>query len=479
MIKIPDMSALAPTPDATKSPWLVSPMVDILIGAGGIYLIIAFALGLTGRADMLDATTAACIALAIGGPHYGATLLKAYGTAQARAQFKTIGTYGTAALIVAVAASLWLPMIGAWLVTIYFTWVAYHYAAQSYGVARMLLARRNVAVDNRVRYAFQAVFVTSAMLWVVSIHTELSTRLPVSSDELYPLLRLGIPVTIGTAILIALGLAMIGCLAYVAIRFAAASSLRRAGLAMLLTLGQMTWFAIPVLAIRSGLLGTWVPFASDTRANMFLFIAFTHSSQYLWVALYHAKKQQGGTGATHFLRALAAGSLVWAVPALLLSHGPVPTELGVAILVAAAVNIHHFALDGVVWKLRDPKNAALVSHVAAAAPQQRGELLIALGAVALALQLVGVGVDRELRILADEPDGERVALIEPVARFIGHDGPSLRTARIAAEVAAGHCDAASRAFDEIPPHWTVRAQLQERVDRCAETPRLSMAPSTR
>ncbi|MDQ3035312.1 MAG: hypothetical protein M3Y87_23105, partial [Myxococcota bacterium] len=434
------MSERVAAPDGPKSPWLVSPVIDMMLGAGGIYIIIAVVLGAAGRADIVDPSMAACLALAIGGPHYGATLIRAYGTPQAREQFKSIGTYATAALLVAVIAALWVPIIGALIVTLYFTWVSYHYSAQSYGVTRMFLARRGIVIDDRMRSALQWMFTTSALLWVVSIHTELPGRLPTPPTELYPLLRLGAPLMVGGPLMIALGIALVGCAAYVTARLVAARSLEKALPAVVLTVGQMTWFALPVLAIRTGALSTLVPFATDSRASIFLFVALTHASQHLWVALHHAKKQNGGTEGTHFLRSLAAGSLVWGVPSLLLARGPVASEMGVAILIAGAVNVHHFALDGVVWKLRDPRNASLVRNTRAVTVPQRGGMLVAVGAAVLATQLIAVGIDRELGALGPYPDPDRVALIEPLAWLVGRDGPRLRSARLASEVAAGRCD---------------------------------------
>ena len=62
----------------------------------------------------------------------------------------------------------------------------------------------------------------------------------------------------------------------------------------------------------------------------------------------------------YLAKTAAAGFAIWTVLALVFAPGilgSLPHEAGLAVLIAAVVNLHHFVLDGVVWKLRD-------SHVA-------------------------------------------------------------------------------------------------------------------
>ena len=59
---------------------------------------------------------------------------------------------------------------------------------------------------------------------------------------------------------------------------------------------------------------------------------------------------------------MLAGAAIWTAPVLLLApgvFGRVPYDLGLSALVAAAVNLHHFVLDGAIWKLRDGRVARI------------------------------------------------------------------------------------------------------------------------
>jgi tetratricopeptide (TPR) repeat protein len=89
----------------------------------------------------------------------------------------------------------------------------------------------------------------------------------------------------------------------------------------------------------------------------FLWIGLVHAAQYLWITTYFARKDGIAASAPAFYaKALAAGAVVWTLPVLLFAPGrlgAVPYDAGLALMVAALVNIHHFVLDGVIWKLRD------------------------------------------------------------------------------------------------------------------------------
>ena len=92
------------------------------------------------------------------------------------------------------------------------------------------------------------------------------------------------------------------------------------------------------------------------RTHYFVWIALAHAAQYLWVTSYFAKKTGGyGTGAAWYAKVMASGAAIWTFPVLAcgpLVGGPLSLDMGLAALVSAAVNIHHFILDGAIWKLR-------------------------------------------------------------------------------------------------------------------------------
>jgi hypothetical protein len=109
----------------------------------------------------------------------------------------------------------------------------------------------------------------------------------------------------------------------------------------------------------------------------FVIIPLFHSLQYLLVAgVVQLKRRIDVAGRDRSWRRIGAEALRWGsrnivggvvlfvgIP-LLFSWESLPF-LSVAGIVAAAVNIHHFFVDGVIWKLRDASNtSALTMNVA-------------------------------------------------------------------------------------------------------------------
>ena len=464
-----------------SSAWLFGRAPDLALGAGGLWLLFLAVVAVVGRGALLEPTGAAALALIVGGPHYGATLLRAYGSAEARARHRGIGTHATVALGLLLLASLRVPSIGAALVTLYFAWVPWHYSAQCYGVTRIFLARQGVKVDDLSRRALHASFVASAALAMASTQTERAGRTDVATADRFAPFTLDVPIDVGVPIVMVLAAVMLAALVVAALRLRAAGASPASLLpAALLAVTHLTWFALPIVAIRAGALQTLVPFGSGSRRDVFTVIALTHAAQHLWVALHHARKNDEEPLASHALRATAAGALVWCVPSLVL--GPPFTalshDLGLSVLIAAAVNVHHFALDGVVWKLRDPRNSALVRDAQVSVPTGPGSPRrpwphapwVLAGAAALAVQLLTLAVGSEVSAAAATGDGVHLERMAVAARWLGRDGPRLRAQLAAARLAEGRCREAADAVAGMPADWPIEPALRAAIDGCAATP---------
>jgi tetratricopeptide (TPR) repeat protein len=127
---------------------------------------------------------------------------------------------------------------------------------------------------------------------------------------------------------------------------------------------QALWFSVP-LALRHWQVDTRIEAWNEGfGAYYFLWIAIGHSVQYVWITSYYAKASSVWRGqAIYMAKAMLAGAAVWTVPALVFMPellGRLPFEAGLAVLVAATVNIHHFILDGAIWKLRDGRVARIL-----------------------------------------------------------------------------------------------------------------------
>jgi tetratricopeptide (TPR) repeat protein len=150
-----------------------------------------------------------------------------------------------------------------------------------------------------------------------------------------------------------------------------------------------------------------------------------------------------------------------------------------ALLVASAVNIHHFILDGAIWKLRNMRIANVLIRsqpVEAAAPAARGGWLRPLvWGTAAAGVAIGFFELFETRVaypgaLARGELGRAALALDHLA-WVGYDRANLRARLGAAYLRAGELDAAAAQYHrslELAPtaeSWLALARLDERRQR--------------
>jgi tetratricopeptide (TPR) repeat protein len=195
---------------------------------------------------------------------------------------------------------------------------------------------------------------------------------------------------------------------------------------------QTLWFSVPSLLYALGALD------SANLALSALWIAIAHSIQYLWITSYYATRADDPTRVRSFLlKCLAAGAAVTVLPALVFAPpvlGPLSYQAGLAILLFSVVNLHHFVLDGAIWKLRDGRVGRILLQSASGARSLRAEApalqrrlglreaIFAVGAVSLAVAVVGkwemeFGVQRALAA----GDLERVTKAAERLTWIGRE----------------------------------------------------------
>ena len=99
-----------------------------------------------------------------------------------------------------------------------------------------------------------------------------------------------------------------------------------------------------------------------------------HSAQYLWITRYFAKRdaeqaaRAGGWSPWRYWATLVAGGAALFLPIpWLASYGWHVDFTASIFIVAAIVNLHHFMIDGVVWKLRNPRVGRVLVQADAAA----------------------------------------------------------------------------------------------------------------
>jgi len=339
---------------------------DLLLGAGVAYLAsvpLIFLFAGTSAARVWPVDAAWVIAILINGPHYGATLLRVYEQRDERRRYAIFSVWATLALLLAFCVGVYRPLVGSLLLTVYFTWSPWHFAGQNYGVALMFLRRSGVAVAPRTKRRLQVSFVLSFALTVLALNAAGSTSLqaPTRSGgyEDLELLRLGIPHALGIPLVLGCGAAYLLSLIAVGRQLLREATARQLLPVASLVACQALWFAVP------SVLDATHAWSSRTLAFAAIWISAAHSLQYLWVTFHYARQGDGRTRlSSYLLKTTLAGNAAIVIPGVLfapmLLGGPLSWEGGLSALVFAAVNLHHFVLDGAVWKLRDGRVARLL-----------------------------------------------------------------------------------------------------------------------
>lgn len=373
----------------TSSRWLIGPGVDLLAGCGLGYLAVFAVLAAAGPPirQIIPLSLLPLLALTFSAPHYGATLLRVYQDPDDRRRYASVTTGATLLVAAAFLVSLKLHALGTLLVTIYLIWSPWHYSGQNFGISLMFLGRRGVETDSRMRTALHASFVIPFLIFTVQTNGEAPNALFASniatqgSDaalRLYQQVPLGIPAAIQGAAIVALLVAYVLALLSFATLALRKNPLRDVAPAFAIITTQSFWFALPACVRLWDLAPGILPLDSRTSLYAFQWVATGHAVQYLWITIYYNRKSGARPGSWSFYgKSLLAGQVLWTLP--MFAFAPAITGAyeysgDLAILVAAAINIHHFILDGAIWKLRDGRLSRVLIGGASAtreAPRSR------------------------------------------------------------------------------------------------------------
>lgn len=358
------MNASSPSARGSEGAWLWGPAPDLLLGCGLAYVafVVVFVL-----ADVRWATRAAPVAIAFLGlalntPHYGATLKRVYEQRADRRRYALFTLYATLLLVALMAAGLHVVWIGSALITLYISWSPWHFAGQNYGLALMFLRRRGIEVTPQTKRLLYTSFLCSFLLVLLLAHGPFQALgifpVPSFQREVYSFLSLDLPEIPTRLAIFTVGLVHVASLAVVMTRLLRQSALSTLVPTLSLVALQAMWFTVPAALAATGRL-TFTSFALSS-----IWISFAHSIQYLWITSYYAKRSDASVRLPgYLLSTLAWGGIATVLPALVFAPsalGTVSYHAGLAILVFSVVNLHHFLLDGAIWKLRDGRVASVL-----------------------------------------------------------------------------------------------------------------------
>jgi tetratricopeptide (TPR) repeat protein len=335
---------------APRAQWLYNPWIDLIVGCAGWS---APLLLLSGRSLETGARTWSVVfyalALLFNYPHFMATVYRAYHTRSEFARYRIFTLHLTALLAaVGVASHVWSAIVP-WIFTLYISWSPWHYTGQNFGLLMMYVRRNGASPTSLERRALYISFLSSYLLLLIGFHTG------PSGD---PIIRsLGIPLPLSDLLRLVLLLTFIVpgffALSRLALRVPAAAMLAP----LTLFASQFMWFVAPA-AIE------WI---TDIRLSQARYssgvLAIMHSAQYLWVTSYYARREAetepgGSWRPWSYAGTLVAGGIALFIPGPWLASYAFGSDFTTSVLVfTALVNIHHFILDGAIWKLRDTRIA--------------------------------------------------------------------------------------------------------------------------
>jgi tetratricopeptide (TPR) repeat protein len=345
-------SITKPALDA-RALWIYNSWLDMIVGCGAwsapLLLLAYFSLA----SNTLQWSIAFYgLALFLNYPHYMATVYRAYHRSEDFHKYRVFTVHITLLLLVtAVVSHFWfraLPL----LFTLYVTWSPWHYSGQNYGILMMFARRAGAQPTNPGRRALYAAFLLSYAILFVSFHTGPST------DPLF--LSLNLPGVVSSQLLIALAIAFVACSAYALSRLIGQAGWRAMVPSLTLFSTQFLWFLLPtVLSLGDGFHVPQSRYSTGVLAVM-------HSAQYLWITSYYARREANAEGGQNwrplaYFAVLVAGGIALFVPGPWITSHVFHFDFTRSFLIfTALVNLHHFILDGAIWKLRDGRVANLL-----------------------------------------------------------------------------------------------------------------------
>jgi hypothetical protein len=289
-------------------------------------------------------TTAAALLWVCNWPHFAATSYRLYHSRQNILQYPVTALVIPWLVVIAAAASLLSPdVIAPYFIKLLLIWSPYHFSGQTLGISLIYARRAGFKIGPRERFAL------SAFIFGTFISQTVRSEVGTAGSDFYGIHTpsLNLPAWTVDA---ATAWMWIGGVTFLilAARWCHASNRLLPPIVFLPAATQYVWFV-----------------HSAGQASFQEFVPFFHSAQYLLIAWsVQLKEKMDLQGIRPSLRYVLAESGRWGVlnilfGAVLFFMVPhILAEFGVQLalatgIIAAAIQIHHFFVDGVIWKLKN------------------------------------------------------------------------------------------------------------------------------
>ena len=350
-IEAPKSAAKAAAP-AGATQWIYKPWLDWLVGCGGWsapLLLFAWIASSHARDWALGFYF---FALIFNYPHFMATVYRAYHTRAEFQKYRIFTLHLTALLaLTAILAHANFRLVP-WVFTLYIFWSPWHYSGQNYGLLMMFVRRGGATVTNIERRMLRVAFISSYVMLLASFNAG------PSNDPL--ILSLGLPLVISVPLRVASGVLFLFIAGWVLAQWTMRTGWRAMTAPLTLLVTQFLWFVLPT-ALELG----YRMAVPQTRYSSGI-LAVLHSAQYLWITSYYARREAVAAGSAawrmgkYFATLIAGGIALFICGPWIVSY-TFHYDFTVSFLIfTALVNIHHFMLDGAIWKLRDTRVASVL-----------------------------------------------------------------------------------------------------------------------
>jgi tetratricopeptide (TPR) repeat protein len=408
----------------------MSPSIDLIVGCGAWslpLLILPYLFSGIGQNQALGFYT---LALLVNYPHYMATIYRAYRTREDFDRYRVVTLYCTLLLVTAAIAAHRFYGLVPWLVTIYLTWSPFHYMGQNFGLMMMFVHRNELKVNRADRNTLWIAFVASYLLIFLRVHTNPST------DPF--LISLGLPPSLLEVLRVPLTVVFLAGMIPLGRLILQARAKRKRDTAqpqdwmpmlapLTLYVTQFLWAVLPTALLF--LKGFGVPQVAYSVS----ILAIMHCAQYLWITNYYARREANAESAawnwkTYFAVLVIGGAALF-IPGPWLASYALGRDFAMSVLIfTAVVNIHHFVLDGAIWKLRDTRIRSLLTATDTATMNTQasqawwspaGRPWQVIGAAALAVLVIIVGMDQVRYYLGNRPND--ISSLAAAAALNPHD----------------------------------------------------------
>ncbi|HEX4002569.1 MAG TPA: hypothetical protein VHX36_07960 [Candidatus Acidoferrales bacterium] len=335
----------------SAGPWIYRPWLDLIVGCGAwsapLLLVTAW---LSPSHTHSWVVGFYFLAIIFNYPHFMATVYRAYRTREQFEKYKFFTLHLTVLLLITGVLLHTSYRLLPWVFTLYIYWSPWHYAGQNYGLLKMFVHRSGASLTRGEGRWLRAAFIASYVMLLASFETGGST------DPL--ILSLNLPAKFTIPVRIVLGGEFAFC-AWMSLNdLIARHGFRRMIAPLTLLLTQFLWFVVPtLLELRADI--------PQTRYSSGI-LAVLHSAQYLWITSYYHQKDARATGQSNWRFAgyfvtLVAGGIALFIPgpwlvSYIFHYGFTTSFL----IFTSLVNIHHFLLDGAIWKLRDSRVSSVL-----------------------------------------------------------------------------------------------------------------------